>query len=307
MSIRTFLMEEHNEAFFIWKYAIKNGFLKKTNNTLLHIDEHSDMKPPNLNTSIHTLSDNLEDIKKFTEKELHIASFIIPAIYDQVFNKMIWVKNRHAGKITKENKLYVRSYNSNGAKLIVQRLSNLEGVSNIDDQFLQDLSPFSYSKYHIDDLPILENVVLDIDLDYFSCVQNPLEEQLKIEITKEEYQSFITNKYHRIRYFDFGRVDVEMNDNKYYYCLNNFKNRYISPLKVDKDQIILRIENVIKSLQQKEITPQIITICRSRFSGYTSKDQWLFIEEQLIKRLKEIYKLSIQPINTLYEQLEIAI
>lgn len=41
-----YIIEEHHEAFLIWHYAIIKGLINKNRNTLLHIDEHSDMLLP---------------------------------------------------------------------------------------------------------------------------------------------------------------------------------------------------------------------------------------------------------------------
>ena len=106
--IKTFIVEEHNEAFYIWKYAIAEGLLRPSGNCLLHVDEHSDMGTPRFNTSIKKLNGNMADVKAFTYKELGIADFIIPAVYLDIFNRVFWVKQQHRKKLWKAARMYER-------------------------------------------------------------------------------------------------------------------------------------------------------------------------------------------------------
>jgi len=48
-NIKTFIIEEHHEAFFVWNYAVLNNLLPAKGNNLFHIDEHSDMGTPRFN------------------------------------------------------------------------------------------------------------------------------------------------------------------------------------------------------------------------------------------------------------------
>jgi hypothetical protein len=93
--IKTFLIEEHHEAFLVWKYAILNNWMPARGNSLLHIDEHSDMGTPRFNTSIYNLNGDTNVIKNFVYTELNIASFIMPAIYQDIFDKVYWIKQQH--------------------------------------------------------------------------------------------------------------------------------------------------------------------------------------------------------------------
>lgn len=80
------------------------------------------------------------------------------------------------------------------------------------------------------------SAVLDIDLDYFSCAGNPSYlEEIVVEITKTEYNSFIENRYHRLNYIGVGRIDVIEKEGKYFYVFNNYKELYPDKVKVDKN------------------------------------------------------------------------
>ncbi|MBX2968288.1 MAG: UPF0489 family protein [Cyclobacteriaceae bacterium] len=291
-STHVFVLEEHHEAYFVWRYALRKGLIRKQGNNLLHIDEHSDMGSPTLNVSLHSLNGDLNKVRDFTYKELNIASFIVPAVYDKIIRDVYWIKQRHDKVRQRGNVLYVRSAENEGKQLITGKLSVLENFEKEKKELQESIVPFQFYKRHVDGISKVSDVLLDIDLDYFSCIQDPLRNELRIEITYDEYLKYKQTLYHRIKFFDFGRTEVIQRKGKYYYCLNNYQHVYISPLKVSKEEIISRIETLCQMLQHRQIKPQIITICRSRFSGYTPKDQWEFIETKLLERLGGTYNLQ---------------
>ncbi len=86
------------------------------------------------------------------------------------------------------------------------------------------------------------------------------------------------------------RVETREYNGKYYYVINDYNEIYPSSLEVDESMIISRIDNFVSALEKHLIMPQIITICRSRYSGYTAKSQWNFIETKLVEKLVETYE-----------------
>lgn len=290
------IVEEHHEAYYVWKWAIEHQIIQPEHNTLLHIDEHSDMSSPFLKTSIHSINGNLKKRKKFTYDELNIASFIVPAIYERLFDKVYWVRQRHNKTTPVPEELYVRSYQDEGKRLVSGRVSVLKDFGGDQAVDEQQAICYQFFKLHVEDLMHLDHVLLDIDLDYFSCVQDPLKRELKIEITKEEYERFQETPYHRMRYFDLGRVEVRARAGRYYYYLNSFNTPYESPLKVDEATILKRMDFAFRELERIQLSPRLITICRSRFSGYTPDDQWRLIEEHVLKHLNNLYG-DLKPVH----------
>ena len=80
-----FKIEEHHEAFLVWHDAIKRKFLPKKGNTLLHVDQHSDLAKPVLRTSINELKLEKEALLSFTYDELGIGNYIFPAVFTGIF------------------------------------------------------------------------------------------------------------------------------------------------------------------------------------------------------------------------------
>jgi hypothetical protein len=288
--IPLFIIEEHHEAFIVWNYAIQQGWMPATGNCLFHVDEHSDMGTPRFNESILMLNGDMEQIKRFTYSELNIASFIMPACYRDIINKVYWIRQKHRKTFNRPVKMFVRSYNQSGKRLLSGRVKALK--ANTDDP---DKRNFDYYLRTLDQIPSNQKVLLDIDLDYFSCSGNPNElEEIHIKITKDEYESFIANKYHRLRYCGFGKIDVLEKDKNYFYVVNNYAEIYPTDTKVDERIIKERIDHFIHLLKKEKVVPLIIDICRSRYSGYTPNDQWEFIEKNVIDKLNEIYPISLK-------------
>ncbi|MBW8685993.1 peptide arginase, FlmR/OhkR family [Chitinophaga rhizophila] len=287
-----FIVEEHHEAYLIWKYALAKKLIKPSNNTLVHIDEHSDMGIPFLNVPVPPLNSDLRQVKDFTYNELGIATFILPAIYEGLFNDIYWIKQHHGKTNRLAYKMYIRSQNNNGTYLAGGQEAVLNRYDDQSKTKSQDAKRYRFYKQHMKDVKKFGPVVLDIDLDYFSCIQNPLQKELRIAITEEEYLAFRESPYHRIRFFDFGRVDAVYEDGGYYYYFNRITDPRVSPLKVSFEKIQERIDQAADLLKDRVSQPRIITICRSRISGYTPDDQWAFIEEQLLKALNSIYEVE---------------
>lgn len=287
--IPTFIIEEHHEAFIVWNYAIQQGLIPPTGNALFHVDEHSDMGTPRLNRSIHELNGDLDTIKDFTYKELNIASFIMPAIYINLFDQIHWIRQKHRKPEIRHEEMYIRSYNQSGKRLISGKINTLKEITPDPDR-----KKFDYYLRTIEQIPDKKNVVLDIDLDYFSCSGNPNElEEIYIEITKKEFQSFKQNKYHRLNYVGIGRIEAVHKDKRYYYLINNYNEIYPSNSNVSEEIIIIRINRLIEKLKEKQIRPTLIVICHSCHSGYTPKNQVDFIQNNLINELKQLYEIKV--------------
>lgn len=298
--IPAFLFEEHHEAFFVWNYSIINNLIRPNNNILLHVDEHSDMAVPNFSYSIKSIRDSLPNLYDFTYKELTIANFIVPTIYQGMFSQVYWLyQSNNEGKAFKKP-IVVYSHNSEGKVLKIDVNSDLESLAF----FNPDFKKFLFKSVKVqDELPEIKSVVLDIDLDYFSCNPFYYYYRGKLEITKEQYDAFNRDKYHFLRFFLGSGVKSEMDEKRYYLFFNYSPNEVIpSKLKVSKEEIVKRIELFINFLIKNNVQPKLINICRSRLSGFTPKDQWEFIEENLIKNLNALYELNVYQLREIFKQ-----
>lgn len=292
MGINTFIVEEHHEAFIVWSHALKNNILRK-NSCLFHFDDHADFRTAIFDTSINELvHKSMDEIKTFVYQEMKIDTFIAPAIYWGLFDEFIWIKNgmRHSSS----GDLYMRSYNNEGKKLAITK-------GQVD---VKGLIPFRYKKLSSSAFKNLQPdsskaAVLDIDLDYFSCCEIPsLSNTVVIEITESEYHDFINNRYHYLNFVT-GFIKAVHENGSFFYVLNGYKEKYISDREVSIEVISSRIDELVSDLETKNLKPDLITICRSRFSGFTPEHQWEIIEDTLLSRLSDIYELDIRQLNYL--------
>lgn len=292
--INCYLLEEHNEAFFTWVNAYKEGLIRK-NSLLLHFDDHSDFRVP---TFIDSVSDIFKwdktAIYNFTYNQVNIDTFIAPCIYLNIIKDFIWI--RHEMPLQNKKEMRMRSFNGLGKKLIMEDAASHNETG--------DSQLFSYTRIPADRFYETamdsgqETIILDIDLDYFSCCENPfIENEILIEITEQEYNEFIQNKkYHYLNYIT-ANVTAKKHNDSFFYILNHIPEIYPSRRKVSEKIILERIDQLVFNLKNKKINPSIITLCRSRNSGFTPADQWKFIEDNLLFKLSSLYPIAVKHIE----------
>lgn len=288
-----FVLEEHHEAFFIWHYGYFKELINPFGNTVLHVDSHEDLVLPRLNSSIDELADDLGKIYAYGYQELGIASFLIPLIYKGLINNYTFL-GRHDGYSGQRSNRYVASYKSEGKFFKTGPVNDflrlqLQSTENPWGNY----SFFSYQEIGLTSRFVTSQpLILDIDLDYFSCDNSLSSAQPEIEITEEAYLSFINNRYHPFRIMPVAALSTKKVADRYYLRYNEWQ-ELPDLKKVSFDVIDRRINRFISFLKQNNVKPRLIDICRSRLSGYTPIDQWQYIEDRLIAGLSEIYNLEI--------------
>ena len=72
--VPTVVMDNHNHAFYFWCEALARGIVAP-GATLVHIDQHKDMRVPEGNYDGHTLADAFE----YTNFRVNVGNYIVPA------------------------------------------------------------------------------------------------------------------------------------------------------------------------------------------------------------------------------------
>jgi hypothetical protein len=294
------LVEEHHEAFLVWHDAIGRGILPPAGNTLLHIDEHADIAAPRLRSALPPIGIDLGEIRRLVYEELACFEFIIPAIYQGIFADVVWIHGRPPAKsdqlvVVRPQDRRARSFNLTGYDIVGGRPRE-EDVRHLDGRAAR------YFVRTVDDkLPTNGPVVLDIDLDFFSC-EDALNQVQKLEVTKTEFESFQRNRYHFLRITQGSRIGVCEEDGRYFINLRNYSEPVPTPLRVSEEEIEKRVDAFIAFLARNAVTPQLIAIARSRFSGFTPSDQWQFIENALVERLRGLFELQVSTIDDISER-----
>ena len=299
MAIPAFIFEEHHEAFFLWHYAIAQNLMPATDNILLHVDEHADFNAASFRNPIETLdTTNLSELYEFTYSQLNIANFIIPALYQKVFKKEYWI--RHPEPDLNKTLRTMRIYSAEGkGKNILGRTMKKDEIS-VKKLFklLSDPTCSLAKIQHLtvdDEFADNQKVVLDIDLDYFSCSEEVYEGEGSIEITEKQYRAIAKNRYHFLRIFHGSTASVQEKNGRYYVNFHDHPYRdesWTRQLTVSNDEIANRVDKLVNFLVAHNVEIQFVCICRSRISGYTPAAQCKFIEQTLLEKLGQAYDID---------------
>lgn len=276
-------MEEHHEAFYYWGLAVEKGWIAPRGNVLFHVDHHDDLTCGGYFHDFSKPFSSLEERRAFTYSHLGIADFIVPALYEGLFSQMFNMKG------------LVKQPFSTEEQLIRLRGNHvLEPGKYIPflhaDKRRDGADGYGFYTYHegaLSDTGVLENVVLDIDLDYF-CWDNSLSTTAskRIEITKEAYEEFNENPYHPFRILPRALIRAEAENGRYYL-------RYTEPpteeAPAEEKQIRTRIDHFFNWLGSQPWEPSLVTLCRSVHSGYLPRDRAELVEELVCEGLKRLW------------------
>jgi hypothetical protein len=290
-AIPYYVMEEHHEAFFLWHYAIQRELIPASGNFLLHVDEHADLGTPRLHRALDELGDDLRTIDRFTFDELSCFEFIVPALYQRLFAEWVWIQANPPRN--SDQLLLVQGIGGKGSRFELKAADFVEGRPPLVPLWWHERA----SRYRLQTIaePLEANdpLVLDIDLDYFSC-EDAVNLVQKLEVTRDEYESFSRDRYHFLRVNQGSRIKMQEEGGRFFLYLRNYPEPMPTPLRVSDDEILERIERFAAWLEANRIRPRLIGSARSRFSGYTPLDQWQFIETHLIERLGRLYDLDVR-------------
>jgi hypothetical protein len=262
----------------------------------LHVDSHADLSLPRLRRSLDSIAD-LADLADFTYQELNIGNFIWPAVYQGLFNRVLWLRYRHKRTEGGWRSVLIGAKNRFGTEFFTASSLSETPYANATDVRRIDYAPVTTQECIKTEQP----VVVDIDLDYFCCNQHPCLPVLEVETTKAEYEKFIHDPYHFLRIAG-GKVSAIFRDERYFLVYDDFPYRDDpAPLcnPVHRSEILERIIDFTDYLRSSSILPPLIVICRSVYSGYTPREHSFFVEKNLIEQLGELYSLRLFSIQDL--------
>lgn len=85
--IPIYIFDNHNHVFYAWCEALKMGWFEK-GAVLVHMDEHFDASMPPLIPAQSDLK-SLENVWRFTNETLQIATYIKPALTLEIFSECV--------------------------------------------------------------------------------------------------------------------------------------------------------------------------------------------------------------------------
>jgi hypothetical protein len=296
------ILEEHHEAFVAWHHAIQQGWIPEKGNTLLHVDTHSDFATPPLTTALPALATRLDEIDAFANSELDIGSFIVPAVAQGMFRRVLWLYPRGPNGERRSADSYMCVRFAGPQRPLLQTSYRRE--VDWTEFFRQDCRHAKVAQFTLDDGVELRGdgpFVLDIDLDYFSCNEVPVTPEFQIEISAQQFESLRRDRYHPMRILGGRQFHPKASDGRFFLVANAGSSRP-SRLRVSELDIRQRIELFVDFLRREQIVPGIIDVCRSRISGFTPDDQCEMIESCLLSKLRELYGLEVAHIKELIDR-----
>lgn len=283
LKIPYYKMEEHNEAFYYWGLAIEKGYIQSCNNILFHIDHHDDFESGAYFHDFTQSFSSLAERRSFTYDQLGIADFIVPALYERIFDKFYNMKK------------LVNIPFSEQKKVIILKNNNILSVQNyipfLHSQAQKDNNPnFAFFTQYTGSLsptPPLSSVVLDIDLDYF-CWDDALTtaNPKLIELTHDAYKELQSNPYHPFRILPRQLLRPIEIDGHFYL---KYEEPPLNSREVSDATIVERVRRFTNWLANQPWTPSLITICRSVHSGYLPRDKANLVESLVYQSLETLW------------------
>jgi hypothetical protein len=151
-----------------------------------------------------------------------------------------------------------------------------------------------------DSLPSNLAWALDIDLDYFCWNDYPELPECMLEVPESVYDDFRLDRYHFLRLSLNAKTAAVKRDGKFYLAFEYVPRP--EPHVTAQAIVAKRIDDFIAYLSRHRADPRIITLCRSRHSGYVQSRNLEFAESLLLERLHSITPFEKHSIDDLLAQ-----
>lgn len=282
MPIPLVAFEEHYEAFFVWHHARDAGWLADSGNTLLHVDEHADLRLPVSREPLPERGDAVA-AARYTYRYLNISSFIWPTVHAGIFDEIYWLRRRHESGRCVRREIGV-SFDPQRLPQAWERSEEGCGCTHIEAH---------------DRIDPAASLALDIDLDYFA-VNAPEDRPLSRMRLEEAFaREVIENPYHWMRVEGYPyRVEQDEAGRWVLVPIDEVPRRAEAP--AGRAQAVDDALGAFAAhLDASDLKPSLITICRSEYSGSTPASLALRIEEGVRDVLAARYDLEEHRLNDL--------
>lgn len=273
-SVPAVVVEEHHEALIAMSKACRDGLIAREGNTLLHVDHHLDMHDCRLRSDFRPWEP--ESIHDLVYGQLGIGNYLTPACYHRLFHRTFWLTRRVSEHFDGLS-LYSADGRAIGREPVAGWLEKRIPLSVVD----------ASSHVEFPSCPL----VLDLDLDYFDVAEQAGHSS-ELEITGDCYIQIRDNPYHKLRLLSCGFARIEERQGKFYASFSILAPD--DPAPATLHEIEERVEAMIGFLGAHALTPQLITIARSRQSGFVRPSVSSQIEHIALAGLRFLYDLDLR-------------
>lgn len=279
-------MDEHRDAFYHWFMLADRGYIPRCGNYLLHVDHHDDMMSGGYDWDMMNMPRTSGEALEFTDKCLGIADFMVPAIWQGLFDTLHIVKNLMPAPL--ESREMMLRYDPQNGLCVMPFIPLLHASLRSEQEPTARFYTFRENGLNGSaGLEKAENVVLDVDLDYF-CWDNSLGSvpEKRLEITREAYEEYMSDRNHPFRIIPKRWFYAKEEDGHCYLIYREAAEREPLP---SEDLIGRRIDRLFRWIRECGVTPAAVDICRSGYSGYLPAERAEFVEKRFLDKLKEEY------------------
>ncbi len=291
--MKCYIIEEHHRALALWASEFRE---RPPASGLLHVDAHADISPP-------VTADPLDwqrlqtlpptELLQFIDQQIHIADFILAGVICGFFSQIFWLRPDFVGynNCWRETLSY-RSIADHATDFILKTtekkvLTTADYTLPFPASAKDSLYYYGFQQSSSPTIP--QGVILDIELDFFSCFKRPSVAD-KIEISKEAYNNYNSSPYHFLKFHH--NTSCEEIDGRYFLVFNPWhRERFIqggsTPLELRH-----RVKNFLSWLEVQNLCPSLISISRAVKSGFTPVAYAEYLEELLKEGLQKLYNCT---------------
>ena len=272
-AIPLYRIDEHHQAFLAWWHSL--GSAQSIPRHLVHIDEHADFGLPLLSSALPIVNAKMREAMVFAYRQLTIGTFLIPSNYYGFFNRLSWIRPSDLAQCPPEGFKVERT---KFPPWITLEHSELHTASLIYDQA-------DWTLQIEKDRPWL----LDICLDAFACERIPRAKELRLSITRQQYETLqaINLDPWRARYG--ALIQLRETEGHFEFWFQEPEVEWSPNDEASLQSALVRICLMREWLEGLSSEPQVITLARSVGSGYTPPNLAKKLEDSVVEMLESIY------------------